>query len=187
MTDSLAMRSANAATGFVLSSLLVCGVIVVSEPGTYALPTGSQNAPLAEDAQPGALGDLRVDAPRPSTSQSITVPVTLRAPRDANARGAAMALPTSAATRPDQGRTTNQSGDPKSGQGSFTGDVSEDRPERGSRTPSRRGATSSARGTSDSRDASQTRDTSEERDTSRDRETKTFRSSGSREGSGRGG
>lgn len=182
MTDSLAMRSANAATGFVLSSLLVCGVIVVSEPGTYALPTGSLGAPPAEDAQPGALGDPGADEPRPSTDQSITVPVKLRAPRDTNARGAAVALPASAmstAARQDQRRTTNRSGDSKPGRGSFTSDVSKDRTERGSRTSSRRGATSSARGISDSRD------TSQERDTSPDRDTRTFKPSGFREGPGK--
>ncbi|WP_034269252.1 hypothetical protein [Haloechinothrix halophila] len=185
MTDSLAMRSANAATGFVLSSLLVCGVIVVSEPGTYALPIGSHGAPVAEDARPGGLGDPGADTPRPTTGQSITVPVKLRAPRDANARGAAVALPASAesaAARPDQRRTTNRSGEPDPGRESFTSDVNKDQPERderGSRTSSRRGATSSAR-------TSNSRDTSQERDTSPDRRTRTSQSADFRERSGRG-
>ncbi len=167
MTDSLAMRGANAATGFVLSSLLVCGVIVVSDTGTYAIPLGNQNVPSADDVELDAPTDP-ADAQRSSTRQTITVPVTLRPPRQANGRGGdGMALP-AAPARPLQQQTPDRSGDSKPGRGAFTPGASPDRPNRAEKTSSRRSATSA-------RDS---------RDTAPDRNA--FRSGGYRAASGKG-
>ncbi|GAA5107435.1 hypothetical protein GCM10025762_12170 [Haloechinothrix salitolerans] len=170
------MRGANAATGFVLSSLLVCGVIVVSDIGTYALPTTNQGSPLAEGSEPDAPTGPAVDVARPSTSQSITVPVKLGSPREAHSRGgAAVALPAAATSRPNQRQRTDRRGDPRPGQGSFTTGASHDRPDGSRGTPSRRGATSDG----DGRDAAETRDAAP------DRGGRTFRSSGSGAAPGR--
>lgn len=144
MTDSLAMRGANAATGFALSSLLVCGVIVVSDTGTYAIPLGNQHVPSADAVERDAP-TVPADAQRSSTRQTITVPVTLRPPRQANGRGGAgMALPASALSaspRPERQQTSGRSGDSKPGRGSFTSGASPDRPNRAEKTSSRRSAT----------------------------------------------
>lgn len=148
MTDSLAMRGANAATGFVLSSLLVCGVVVVSDTGTYSLPVG-QNVPPTKDVEPAAPTGPTVDADRSSTRQSITVPLTLRSPHKANGRrGAQVALP-AGPTRPDRRHETDRRGDPRPGSGAYTTGASHDRPEdgeRGARTSSRHSAMSARDG-----------------------------------------
>ncbi len=148
MTDSLAMRGANAATGFVLSSLLVCGVVVVSDSSTYSLPVG-QNVPSTDDVEPAAPTGPTVDDDRSSTRQSITVPLTLRSPHKANGRGGAqVALPTGHA-RPDRRHETGRRGDPRPGSGAYTTGASHDRPEhgeRGARTSSRHRAMSARDG-----------------------------------------
>ncbi|MPY78280.1 MAG: hypothetical protein GEV04_07260 [Actinophytocola sp.] len=201
MMDSQAIRGANAATGFVLSSLLVCGVIVVSDIGTYALPTVTRNVPLAEGALPGPL-DRSAEPPRAATTQSITVPVTMRPRRETNLRGGTLvALPAPVVARadqhrapgqwrtPDQLRTSDQrrapdqlrAPEPRPGRGAVAADASRERPERGERASSRRGAMPEARDTREGRETAEARDRREVRHTSSERSAETFRAAHRRE------
>ncbi|MPY97942.1 MAG: hypothetical protein GEU97_08070 [Actinophytocola sp.] len=136
MQDSVTVRGANAATGLVLSVLLVCGVIVVSDTGTYALPTGEWQAPLMPDARSDVSGGA---APADATRQSITVPFTVREQRAPARNGggpSARRMPVAvrpASVEPLPERVPDRRDDIRPGRATSTKGASERRPERGDR------------------------------------------------------
>lgn len=109
MNESLTSRCANAVTGLALSLLLVCGVLVVSDVGTYLLPGPGPQAraipselPDSNGGIPGARGATAgTTEPRSATPRRRAVPNDQGV---ASARSAAPVRPVSYSATDDRAR-----------------------------------------------------------------------------------